>query len=281
MWNADAKSFDPQPTPSGRGGRISVALIDRRVLDRECLARCLQACRTDLDILPFGSVEDWRGASAFHDEVSTILLSIGGLRPDEAQVESALRSLAREFPSIPTVILADSDDALNVVLALDRGARGYIPTSVGLQVAVEAINLARAGGLFIPANSLMASREDILALDATEPPADPLAELLSPRQAAVAQAILKGKANKIIAYELDLRESTIKVHIRCIMQKLGAHNRTEVAYRLNQIIQAAARPVRLRDPANWPGVSPEPSDGVASTPIAQGHGGSLPMIACS
>jgi hypothetical protein len=60
----------------------------------------------------------------------------------------------------------------------------------------------------------------------------------------VAEAILRGKANKIIAYELGLRESTIKVHIRCIMQKLGAHNRTEVAYKLNQIIQSAARPLR-------------------------------------
>jgi DNA-binding NarL/FixJ family response regulator len=281
MWNADAKSFDLQPAPSGRGERISVALIDRRVLDRECLARGLQACRTDLDILPFSSVEDWRGARAFHGEVSTILLSIGGQRPDETTVEAALYSLSREFPSIPTVILADSDEALNVVLALDRGARGYIPTSVGLQVAVEAVNLARAGGIFIPANSLMASRDDILALDTTEPPADPLAELLSPRQAAVAQAILRGKANKIIAYELDLRESTIKVHIRCIMQKLGAHNRTEVAYRLNQLIQAAGRPARPRDAVNEPAASPETVRRIEAPSASQRHGAPLPMIVCS
>ncbi|ODT15106.1 MAG: hypothetical protein ABS35_32575 [Kaistia sp. SCN 65-12] len=284
MWNADAKTFDPQPL-TGRAERITLALIDRRVLDRECLARGLQACRADLDILPFGSVEDWRAARAFHDDVSTILLSIGGQRPDEAAVEAALHNLTREFPSIPTVVLADSDHALNVVLALDRGARGYIPTSVGLQVAVEAVNLARAGGLFIPASSLLASREDILAQEAAGPSVDPLAELLSPRQAAVAEAILRGKANKIIAYELDLRESTIKVHIRCIMQKLGAHNRTEVAYKLNQIIQAAAKPVRLRDapvePPFEPGDADPRHDAVPSRPPAQGRGTALPMIACT
>jgi DNA-binding NarL/FixJ family response regulator len=280
MWNADAKTFDPQPV-SGRAERVTVALIDRRVLDRECLARGLQACRADLDILPFNSVEDWRGAHPFHDDVSAILLSIGGQRPDEPAVEAALQGLTIEFPAIPTVLLADSDHALNVVLALDRGARGYIPTSVGLQVAVEALNLARAGGIFIPASSLMASREDILALDIAGPPADPLAELLSPRQAAVAEAILRGKANKIIAYELDLRESTIKVHIRCIMQKLGAHNRTEVAYKLNQLIQAASKPIRSRDPAIEPVSSFDAGDDDRSPPPMPRRGAALPMVACT
>lgn len=279
MWNADAKTFEPQPLAE-RADRLSVALIDRRVLDRECLARGLQACRADLDILPFSSAEDWRAAKAFHDDVSIILLSIGGQRPDEISVEASLHALTRDFPSIPTVILADSDHALNVVLALDRGARGYIPTSVGLQVAAEAVNLARAGGLFIPASSLMASREDILALEAAEPPADPLAELLSPRQAAVAEAILRGKANKIIAYELDLRESTIKVHIRCIMQKLGAHNRTEVAYKLNQLIQAAAKPARWRDPSVEPATPAEAGDGDHAPPPPRSRVVALPMIAC-
>ena len=40
----------------------------------------------------------------------------------------------------------------------------------------------------------------------------------------------KGKANKIIAYELDMRESTVKIHVRNLMRKLKATNRTELAY---------------------------------------------------
>jgi DNA-binding NarL/FixJ family response regulator len=281
MWNADAPSnavaFSP-PSLTRRDDRITIALIDRRILDRECLARGLQACRPDLDILPFDSVDDWRAAIDSHEEVSTILLSIGGQRADESAVELGLEVLTREFPSVPTVVLGNSDEALHVVLALDRGARGYIPASVGLQVAIGAVNLARAGGIYIPATSLMASREDILALDASEPPADPLAELLSPRQAAVAAAILKGKANKIIAFELNLRESTIKVHIRCIMQKLGAHNRTEVAYKLNQLLQAAQKPARAR-------VAIVPSAAApAAVPTRQSdrrHVATLPMVVCS
>ena len=56
------------------------------------------------------------------------------------------------------------------------------------------------------------------------------------RQAAVIEALRRGKANKIIAYELNMRESTVKVHVRNIMKKLKATNRTEVAYIANEMM---------------------------------------------
>jgi DNA-binding NarL/FixJ family response regulator len=58
--------------------------------------------------------------------------------------------------------------------------------------------------------------------------------VLTQREVEVAEAIRKGKPNKIIAYELNLCESTIKVHIRNIMKKLNATNRTQVAFKLSE-----------------------------------------------
>ena len=52
----------------------------------------------------------------------------------------------------------------------------------------------------------------------------------------MAQALRRGKANKTIAYELNMCESTVKVHIRTIMRKLEARNRTEAAFKLNAIL---------------------------------------------
>ncbi|WP_018181614.1 response regulator transcription factor [Kaistia granuli] len=248
MWNVDSVHLDAERGPAALAAEIRIALIDRRVLDRECLARGLMASRGDLEILTFGSVDEWGRAADHHSQVSAILLSIGSQRADDVDVEVALDRLARDFPGIPAILLADSESAAHVLLALERGARGYIPTSVGLHIAIEIVNLARAGGLFVPASCLTSSRDEILASEYPEPAYDPLADLLTPRQAAVAEAIRKGKANKIIAYELDLRESTIKVHIRSIMRKLGAHNRTEVAFKLNNLIQAAAFPSRRARP---------------------------------
>jgi DNA-binding NarL/FixJ family response regulator len=46
----------------------------------------------------------------------------------------------------------------------------------------------------------------------------------------VVEAIRQGKPNKIIAYELAMCESTVKVHVRTIMKKLKARNRTQIAY---------------------------------------------------
>ena len=60
--------------------------------------------------------------------------------------------------------------------------------------------------------------------------------LFTARQAAVVEALRRGKANKIIAYELKMRESTVKVHVRNIMKKLHATNRTEVAYLANRLL---------------------------------------------
>ncbi|MEK1944404.1 MAG: LuxR C-terminal-related transcriptional regulator, partial [Ensifer adhaerens] len=58
-----------------------------------------------------------------------------------------------------------------------------------------------------------------------------------PREIEVAEALRRGKANKIIAYEMDLCESTVKVHIRNIMKKLNATNRTEVAYKIREFMK--------------------------------------------
>ncbi len=52
---------------------------------------------------------------------------------------------------------------------------------------------------------------------------------LTPRERLILDLLKKGKQNKVIAYELELSESTVKVHIRAILTKLHARNRTEAA----------------------------------------------------
>ena len=58
---------------------------------------------------------------------------------------------------------------------------------------------------------------------------------LSPRQVLVARALRKGTPNKMIAYDLNMCESTVKVHVRHIMRKLKAKNRTQVAFLTNSM----------------------------------------------
>ena len=94
---------------------------------------------------------------------------------------------------------------------------------MGFEITIEAVRFVLAGGTYVPMDCLLAS----------DPPADApqptTSGLVTGRELAVIRAIQKGKSNKVIAYELNMCESTVKVHVRNIMKKMNAKNRTEVA----------------------------------------------------
>ncbi|WP_395679061.1 LuxR C-terminal-related transcriptional regulator [Inquilinus sp.] len=219
----------PKPRPSA----VTVIIIDSRALDRECLAKGLLANDGDTSVFSFSNIEQWRKAVELHGRASAILLSLGSRNYDDPNVEFDITGLSEEFKGIPVIAIGDVDNLIHIMKVLEYGARGYIPTSVGLDVAVEAVHLARAGGVFVPVSSLLSIHKRMTAEAAA--PAPDLSTLFTARQAAVVDALRRGKANKIIAYELNLCESTVKVHIRNIMKKLKAKNRTEVAFKINDL----------------------------------------------
>jgi DNA-binding NarL/FixJ family response regulator len=210
-------------------GTVAV-VIERRPLVRDCLNRCLKT-GVFHTVHSYATVEDWL-ASDEKGPVSLIILSVGG-RPREMGLRSELAMLPEVASHAPTVVMSDFEELEQIVSVLDMGARGYIPTSLTWDVAVEAIRLIRAGGLYVPASTLLASR---LKNDGAQRPKSPGSGVFTARQAAVVEALRRGKANKTIAHELNMRESTVKVHVRNIMKKLRAKNRTEVAFMANTIL---------------------------------------------
>lgn len=209
----------------------TILLLDARILERECFRQTLRAHDAQLNMVAFGSAEEWLLEKDLHPPVSAVVLNIGGRRITDPGLGKEIADLVAQFKPVPVVVLAGSEDLNHILKALEYGARGYIPSSVGIDVCIEAIRLAIAGGIFVPATSVMAMSKAIESGDV----ARPMAGMFTPRQAEVVMALRKGKANKIIAYELNLRESTVKVHIRNIMRKLRATNRTEVAYKIGDL----------------------------------------------
>ncbi|MFY0610020.1 MAG: response regulator transcription factor [Hyphomicrobiaceae bacterium] len=197
-----------------------VVLIDNYTLARECMMRSL-AASLENTVLAFSDVADWQGA-----ELHQVDLLLYRLRRsfDDSSEQELLKMLCDS--SVPVILLSDSEEPRQIVKALEFGVRGYISTNLTLDVAVQAARLVMAGGMFVPADSLIASR--MLAED-EEAGAASRKDLFTPRQALVVKALCNGKPNKIIAYELNMCESTVKVHVRNIMKKLRAKNRTEVA----------------------------------------------------
>src|SRR6202030_3276669 len=140
-------------------------------------------------------------------------------------VQSALELLRVRLPEASTVVLADSDEVAEVNRALTHGVRGYIPTSVEWEVAVAALGLISAGGTFVSADALRSTTAKLDDQPEGERQRRSDGRDLTPRELSVIDLVREGKPNKLIARQLDMQESTVKVHVRNILKKLNAANR--------------------------------------------------------
>jgi DNA-binding NarL/FixJ family response regulator len=99
------------------------------------------------------------------------------------------------------------------------GAAGYLPKTLPARSLVNAIRFMGAGETYLPLDLHRPSQGHTGAAPAG----------LSPRERQVLAGLCAGQANKEIARDLDLREPTIKLHVKLICRKLGAKNRTQAA----------------------------------------------------
>lgn len=201
-----------------------ILLVCKSNLERECLYNGLLMNGLKLPIIAHATINP----DISLEGVVAIVLHIGARRLTDALFSDEMRETINAWYPIPVVLLAEREDRLQVVRAIELGARGYIPTSVDAKICVEAIHLAMAGGIYVPASMLKKP-------DNSEVDVDVLAELFTAREIEVGNAIRVGKSNKIIAFELRMSEGTVKAHVHNIMKKIGASNRTEVACKLHKL----------------------------------------------
>jgi len=218
------------------GQEMTALLLDDTPLTRECLSISLNLCDRGLHVLTATSVDDVQAMLNNDATPDVVLCHFGGLEPADPRYLAKLRDLIAALGRIPLIVLSDREDTGAVIEAFRAGVRGYIPTAVGLSVALEAIRLVGAGGTFIPTGFLQRMMQDPPSPSEARPrAADPVEANdrlngLTPRQMSVLRCMREGKANKIIAHELGMCESTVKVHVRNILKKLGATNRTQAVY---------------------------------------------------
>jgi DNA-binding NarL/FixJ family response regulator len=143
-----------------------------------------------------------------------------------------LRLLREHLGDTPVVVVSSSEDLSDIKSALDRGARGYVLKSSAAEVLGHALPLILAGEVFVPAIAL--SGGEMLASGSTETrgsgnQVSQTERAMTPRQIEVLKLLAQGQSNKEIARNLDMPESTVKVHVKAILQKLGVKNRTQAA----------------------------------------------------
>ena len=220
----------PHAASAGGTGEQVVAIIETRSLIRDCLTRSLTAL-AKCDIRSFESTAAWAESA---DRFSTSVLVYCSSELDKAAELNQVEALLAEVGRVPVMVMSDSRDPDHIIALLGKGARGFVPTDTSLEVASQAMRFVAAGGVFVPASSLVEARRRPAGNDQSKPNDN---ELFTSRQIAVIKALRMGKANKVIAYELNMCESTVKVHVRNIMRKLKARNRTQVAFLANEMFK--------------------------------------------
>jgi DNA-binding NarL/FixJ family response regulator len=134
--------------------------------------------------------------------------------PDMSGID-AMIAIRTEFPEARIIMLTTFEGDVEVQRALAAGARGYILKSMPPKELVEVIRQVHAGKKRVPPE--IAAR---LAEHLGE-------EILTSREIDVLRQVAGGNRNKDIADRLFISEETVKVHVKHIMEKLGANDRTQ------------------------------------------------------
>jgi len=134
--------------------------------------------------------------------------------PDMSGIE-AMMAILSEFPKARIVMLTTFEGDVEIQRALGAGAQGYLLKSMNPSDLVDVIRNVHAGKKRVPPE---------VALQLAEHMGE---ELLTEREVEVLRAIADGNRNRDIAKKLSISEETVKVHIKHIMEKLSANDRTD------------------------------------------------------
>jgi len=192
---------------------IRILTVDDHPLFRNGVAALL-ATQPDMQVVGEGAngLEAVRQFRAHRPDVTLMDLQM----PEMTGLEATI-AIRAEFPDARIIVLTTYAGDVQVLRALQAGARGYLLKTLLDKELLETIRSVHAGK-----KALSAEASYQLAEHATD-------ELLTPAEVDVLRLIAAGNANKQIADRLSVTEDTIKGRVKNILSKLGANDRTHAA----------------------------------------------------
>jgi DNA-binding NarL/FixJ family response regulator len=141
-------------------------------------------------------------------------ITLMDLRMREMSGLEAITAIRAGFPGARIIVLTTYEGDAQALSALQAGAAGYLLKSAGRTDLLDTIRAVHAGQRRIPPS---------IAAEIAEHAAD---DALSEREIEILRGVAAGKSNKLIALELRIAENTVKSHMRNILPKLDANDRT-------------------------------------------------------
>ena len=191
--------------------RIRVFSVDDHPLLREGIAAMINS-QPDMTLVAQAATGG-ESILKFREHVPDVTLMDLRL-PDMSGID-ALIAIRTEQPDARVIMLTTFEGDVEIQRALQAGARGYLLKSMPPDEIVDAIRQVHAGKKRVPAE---------VAAHLAEHLSD---EALTEREIDVLRHLAGGNRNKDIAERLFISEETVKVHVKHIMEKLGASDRTQ------------------------------------------------------
>jgi DNA-binding NarL/FixJ family response regulator len=236
----------PADPVSGSAKLPVIVIVNDQVLPRSCIVNILKRELFGFEIAEMATAGDLNELSG--RDVRLIAFNMGDTEITDPSVEDRLSLIEELCPNAHVAVLSNRDDEAIAAAAMQRGVRGFLPSSIPVEVAVAGLRLVLAGGVYRPLpivkqcqatgprpTSECVSTSELSAVH----PRNSFAKLvpermladLTPREQHVLAALKLGLPNKLIAVRLNLSENTVKMHIQHIMRKCRARNRTEAVLR--------------------------------------------------
>jgi DNA-binding NarL/FixJ family response regulator len=221
---------------AGARKTLRLALIDPRPLIRDALSHRLKTIRRECRVALFASATELLAEGRDGGAIDLIVCSVTPADGADGTILEMVERLCSEAPDKPIIIISGRVGPGPVAAALRGGARGYIPTTLDPPIAIAAVELVLAGGTFAPTDPFLPAGEG--AAPPVRRDRAGAREDITAREAEILARLVEGKSNKTIARDLEISQGTVKVHLRRLMRKLGAANRTQLALRAVAVLAA-------------------------------------------
>jgi DNA-binding NarL/FixJ family response regulator len=190
---------------------IRILTVDDHPLLREGVAAMIKT-QPDMELVAEASTAK-EGIERFRQHRPDVILMDLRL-PDMSGVD-AMAAIRTEFPEARIIVLTTFEGDVEIQRALASGARGYLLKSMPPKELLDGIRQVHAGKKRIPPEIVAQLAEHLSD------------EALTSREVEVLRQVAGGNRNRDIAERLFISEETVKVHVKHVMEKLGASDRTE------------------------------------------------------
>jgi DNA-binding NarL/FixJ family response regulator len=192
------------------GAPIRLLTVDDHPILREGIAAVLES-QPDMTLV--GQACNGREAIESHRRLRPDVTLMDLRMPDISGIE-AIAAIRAEFPNARIIVLTTYAGDAQAAAALKAGASGYLLKNLVRKELLETIRAVHSG------------KRRVLPEIATEIAEHVADDLLTVREIEVLKGVAAGKPNKLIAAELDISEGTVKTHMKSILPKLDASDRT-------------------------------------------------------